>query len=371
MYQAFKINLREYDLSKQNNPIYLAFAVNDGLDLIARKGTKLDVRLRDRCIKRNIDVISVYQEVPEKELTDLARNQHVVVPKSVSSLGLDKIDNFMKFADTFTSGTEKLSNQFELIKNTGRVDEGAVYRLFQDMTEVVPIKSDLLKYTHFIKTHDDFTFAHSKKVAILCHMLGTWMKLSKTEIDLVTIGGLLHDIGKTEVDTALLKKKGKLTGSEYEQLKKHTKLGFDFIVSSMKDERIASFVLDHHERADGSGYAGKKASELNKYVNILMVCDVYAALTSDRPYKKAMDPFFAMKYLNLNERTRLDPAVMFQFQLQIAQQYIGSRVSLTDNSEWEIVFINNADVTRPLLKNDTGEFFSLLDNKSLDILTLV
>ena len=369
MNTAFKINLRTFELNQK--PVYLAFAVNDGHDLIARKGTKLDERLKDRCLKRNIDVISVYYHKPDFMFDDTATQQKIIVPKSVSSLGHKEIENFNKFAETFSSGNEKLASQFESIKQTGKVDEVEVYKLFQNMTEVIPIKSDLLKYTHFLKTHDDLTYAHSQKVALLCNMLGTWMKLSKTEIELVTIAGLVHDIGKTELDAQLLRKKEKLTNLELEQLKKHTKLGFDFIVSSMKDARIASFILDHHERVDGSGYSGKKASELNKYVNILMVCDVYAALTSDRPYKKAMDPFFAMKFLNLNERTKLDPAVMYQFQLNIAQQYIGSRVILTDNSEWQIVHINNADVTRPLLRNDAGEFFSLLDNKSVDILTLV
>ena len=371
MNNAFKINLRNYNLSEQTKPVYLAFAVSDGHDLIARQGTKLDARLKDRCIRRNIDVVSVYHYEPEPLPSNLAKNQEIIIPKTVSSLGQDKVENFNKFSETFKAGAVKLSNQFEAIKQTGKVDEVAVFKLFQNMTEVVPIKSDLLKYTHFLKTHDDLTFAHSKKVAILCNMLGTWMKLSPTEIELVTLAGLLHDIGKTEIDAGLLKKKDKLSTFEFEQLRKHPKFGFDFIASGVTDERIASFVLDHHERVDGSGYAGKKASELNKYVNILIVCDVYAALTSDRPYKKAMCPFVAMKYLSLNERTKLDPAVMFQFQLQIAQQYIGSRVRLTDNSEWEIVFINGADVTRPLLRNDEGEFFSLLDNKSLDILALV
>ena len=371
MSKAFKINLRTYDISEQNQPVYLAFAINDGHNLIARKGAKLDARLKDQCIRRNIDVISVYYYKPDDLSSGPTNNQGIIIPKSVSSLGKDKVENFNKFAETFSSGSEKLSDQFELIKQTGKVDEVAVYRLFQDMTEVVPLKSDLLKYTHFLKTHDDHTFAHSQKVAILCNMLGTWMNLSKTEIELVTLAGLLHDIGKTELDVALLRKKDKLSDTEYDQLKKHTKLGFDVLASGIKDERVASFVLDHHERADGSGYSGKKASELNKYVNILMMCDVFAALTSDRPYKKAMCPFFAIKYMSLNERTKLDPAVMFQFMLQIAQQYVGSRVRLTDNSEWEICFINNVNVTRPLLRNDAGEFLSLLDNKSLDILAMI
>ena len=370
MKDAFKINLRNYEISERGKPVYLAFAINDGYDLIARKGTKLDARLRDRCIRRNIETISVVYHNPDLISEDLSKNQGIAVPKTVSSLGENKIEAFNKFAETFTSGTEKLSEQFNLIKQGGKVDEVAVYKLFQDLTDVVPAKSDLLKYTHFLKIHDDLTYAHSQKVAILCNMLGTWMKLSKTEVELITLAGLLHDIGKTELDAQLLRKKEKLTDSELEQLKQHPKLGHDFISSSLKDERIASFVLDHHERVDGSGYNGKKAHELNKFVNILMVCDVYAALTSDRAYKKAMDPFFAMKYLNLNERTKFDPAIMFQFQLQIALQYIGSRVKLTDNSEWQIVHINNADVTRPLLKNDEGEFLSLLDNKSLNILTL-
>ena len=372
MKSNYKINLREYNFSEQKRPVFLAYAVNDGTTLIARSGTRLDARLRDRCLSRNIEAISVYHKEADIETDLLAiMKKDPNLPKTISSLGDDKVVSFNLFSETFVTGTEKLTAHFNAIKLTGKVDEVAVYKLFQDMVNVVPAKSDLLKYTHFLKKHDDVTYAHSQKVAILCNMLGTWMNLSKHEIELVTLAGLLHDIGKTELDAQILKKRDKLTSKEVEQLKQHTKLGFDFMVSEKKDNRIAHLVLDHHERPDGSGYHGKKADELNKYVNILMLCDVFAALTSQRPYKKAMCPFFAIKYLTLSERSKLDPEVMYHFLLNIAHQYIGSSVKLTDNSEWNIVSINDADVTRPLLRNDKGEFLSLLDNKSMDILTLV
>ena len=366
-----KINLKNYDIESQKKPVFMAFAVNDGSNLIARKGTKLDARLIQQCLRRNIVELTVFHKEISEEADGLAMKQNLPVPKSIASFGLDKVENFSKFADSFVTGTHKLSGHFDTIKKTGKVDEMAVYKLFQDMVDVVPVKSDLLKYTHFLKTHDDITYAHSQKVAILCNMLGNWMNLPKNELEVVTLAGLLHDIGKTELNVQILRKKDKLSDAEFAQLKQHTKLGFELIGSELKDPRVAHLVLDHHERVDGSGYNGKKAEELNRHVNILMLCDIYAALTSNRPYKKAMDPFFAIKYLTLSERTKLDPEVMYHFLLHIANQYIGSRVKLTDNSEWDIVTINNADVTKPLLKNDDGEFMSLLDNKSLDILALV
>jgi HD-GYP domain-containing protein (c-di-GMP phosphodiesterase class II) len=109
-------------------------------------------------------------------------------------------------------------------------------------------------------------------------------------------GILLHDVGKTRISTDILNKKGKLTKEEYEELKKHPELGVAILQeaeNSFTDEY--TITLEHHENYDGSGYPyGLQKNEIHRCGRIARIIDVYDALTTNRPYAKAVRPFAAL-----------------------------------------------------------------------------
>jgi len=208
---------------------------------------------------------------------------------------------------------------------------------------------DILSKMQLIKNKGDYLLAHSVNVALLCILLGRWLKCSIREIKELGLAGLLHDIGKIYIEEAILNKPGKLTKVEFEQVKKHTLLGYDFLRQSKKiNLNIANAVLLHHERADGSGYPlGRKGYNVNFYAAIVAVADTYDALTSDRIYSPRRTPWVALEIIWHGSFGKLNPEVTKVFYDRVANSFVGKRVLLSNNQKGVIVYINPFHPTKP------------------------
>lgn len=149
-----------------------------------------------------------------------------------------------------------------------------------------------------IKSVDDYTFEHSLNVCILSLIMGIGLGFDRDSLAKLGVGALLHDIGKLFIPKEILKKPYKLTEDEFEQIKKHTILGFDMLKKNNRIDIISAYIaLGHHERYDGSGYPFQlKGEDIQLYSRIVAVADVYDALTSDRIYRKKLNPNDVHKY---------------------------------------------------------------------------
>jgi len=128
---------------------------------------------------------------------------------------------------------------------------------------------------------------------------------------------MLHDIGKVGIDDSILKKPGRLTDREWAIMKKHTEIGYRIAMSSPELEKIAEYILTHHERWDGKGYPyGLKGEEIPLLSRILAIADSYDAMTEDRVYRKAMSHEEAIEEIKRNAGTQFDPFIAELF-LQI------------------------------------------------------
>lgn len=145
---------------------------------------------------------------------------------------------------------------------------------------------------------DDSTYHHSLKVAEYSKQFN---KLVNTGIDpdMIYYSGLFHDIGKIELDLTLLNKKNSLNDDEFEIIKKHSILGYDIMKKFLMPIEMQYAALYHHERWDGKGYPMKlKEQEIPLVARIISICDVFDALTSDRPYRKAFSLDEALNIMN-------------------------------------------------------------------------
>lgn len=195
-----------------------------------------------------------------------------------------------------------------------------------------------------LKVFDDYTFYHSLNVAVLSVVMGVALNLNKEELYKLGLGGLLHDVGKVFIDKEILNKPGKLTYEEYESVKKHSEMGFGYLKKEF-DIPIKSYIgtLEHHERFDGAGYpSGRKGTEISLFGRIIAIADVYDALTSDRPYKKAFLPSEAMEYIMGNCGEMFDPELVNIFVRKVAPYPIGTCVKLS-NGKVGIVLQNYED----------------------------
>jgi len=139
-----------------------------------------------------------------------------------------------------------------------------------------------------IEARDPYTVGHCQRLAFYATRLGARLRLAPDQLDALDRGGHLHDIGKIGIPDAVLKKPGELTPDEYELMKQHTVIGDRLIAGFQSFALVRPIVRHHHERRDGSGYPdGLKGDNVPLLAEIMAIVDLYDALTTDRPYRRA------------------------------------------------------------------------------------
>jgi putative nucleotidyltransferase with HDIG domain len=171
----------------------------------------------------------------------------------------------------------------------------------------------LMLLRHFI-SKDKYTENHSYRVSVYAATIAARLDLDKERIEDVRAAALLHDIGKLEISRDLLYKAARLTKEEFENVQLHVERGVKMLESvggSLR--RVLPIILAHHDKFDGTGYHPLRGEEIPLESRIISVADVYDALTSDRPYRKAMSPFDAKEVLVKGRGTDFDPRVIDAF----------------------------------------------------------
>jgi len=181
-----------------------------------------------------------------------------------------------------------------------------------------------------LKTKDRYTFLHSVAVCALMVSLGRQLGLSDDEVRDAGLAGLLHDIGKIAIPPEVLNKPGALTADEFRTVVVHPQAGYDILVGDTNMRDIALDVcLHHHERMDGTGYPHKLAGEgISLFARMGAICDVYDAVTSDRPYKKAWEAAYAIQRMVEWRGNHFDPMVFNAFVKSVGIYPVGSLVRL-------------------------------------------
>jgi HD-GYP domain-containing protein (c-di-GMP phosphodiesterase class II) len=182
----------------------------------------------------------------------------------------------------------------------------AAHELNQTYRGTVMVLADV------VEADDDYTASHCRSVVELCGATGAELKLSADEMQELEITALLHDVGKIAIPGEILNKPSKLTDDEFELMKTHTIEG-QALLSRVggKLARIGEIVRSCHERWDGRGYPdGLIGSDIPHAARIVFACDAYSAMTTDRPYRRAIPPEAALEELRANAGSQFDPDVV-------------------------------------------------------------
>ena len=159
-----------------------------------------------------------------------------------------------------------------------------------------------------LEARDSYTRGHSEDVAAILSGLAKIAGESKEDVEIMRIGGKLHDIGKIGVRDSVLLKPGKLTDEEFDLIKQHPVIGAEILKSIPSFSKIMPIVYSHHERIDGRGYPeGLKGNKIHKWARMTAVADTYHALSSDRPYRKGMSQEKALEIIHDVRGTQLCP----------------------------------------------------------------
>ncbi len=174
----------------------------------------------------------------------------------------------------------------------------------------------IFRFALIAEYKDESTGIHLVRVADYCTEIAQQLKVKPRDIDDLRYASPMHDIGKLVIPDAILKKQGGLTPEEREVIRKHTLLGADIFKGTHEPIlRIARTIsLTHHERYDGTGYPyGLKGKDIPLFGRIVAIADVFDALTSDRPYKKAFDFDRAIEIIKAESGKQFDPVVVRAF----------------------------------------------------------
>jgi HD-GYP domain-containing protein (c-di-GMP phosphodiesterase class II) len=186
-----------------------------------------------------------------------------------------------------------------------------------------------------VAKRDSDTNLHNYRVTIYAVRLAESTGIKKEDMQALIKGSFLHDVGKIAISDNILLKPGKLTDEEFANMKTHVRHGIDIIGHYAWLKDAANVVLHHHEKFDGTGYgAGLKGTRIPFSARIFAIADVFDALTSERPYKKALSLTAAMDIMNASNGNHFDPDLLAAFNNIAGQLY--TEVSRTNERKLEI-----------------------------------
>lgn len=222
----------------------------------------------------------------------------------------------------------------------------------EKLLEEVVVNEDVQISLNDISVVDDYTFSHSVSTTVYGALLARKLNMKKEEVNRLATGLLLHDIGKTALDPAILFKDGKFTEEEFTYVKSHTTHGYEMLSKCASLSETSKLIsLTHHERLNGSGYPrGLKGDALPTFSRIAAIVDVYDALTSDRCYRQKWPANKAVDFLMERCGTEFDTDMVGAFIRQIAVYPNGSLIKLSNGFKALVKSQNKFAPLRPVVR---------------------
>ena len=214
---------------------------------LATKGTEVTRQLINRMKLYKVESACVEGEDPSAP----APKTHAQESKTHSQK-IAASSEFRDFQFGYFAAIDELKKAFTAAERKEQINTDAlltvVSKLFQSKTI-----GELFDMLFNMRIMEDAVYAHCLNVGLVSRMIGRWLKLEKHNLDVLTLAGLLHDIGKIKIPNEVLEKPGKPTDEEYELIKKHPKLGYEMLKHQNIDPHVRKAALMHHDRCDGSG----------------------------------------------------------------------------------------------------------------------
>lgn len=299
----------------------------------------------------------------------------VYYEEEVSQETKNRIDS-KKIENEFNELSLNLSTLFDnMIYEEGKINGTCVQEVREfrkRIKEELKSTSIVIKNIILYGSGEDCIYRHGINVAALSSILGSWIGIDENQINLLVYSALLHDFGKTRIDENVLNKNTPLTKDEFNIIKSHASVGYDYIKNiEFWDKSVSYGVLMHHERIDGSGYPlGIKGEKIHPFAKIIAIADVFDAINSDRVYKKKKLPFEAMQIVNTESLGKLDYEYSKVFLEHVSNYYMGEEVLLNTDEVCKIIQMDLNNLDRPLvLKN--GDFIDLAKEKNLYIKEII
>jgi len=325
------------DKIKENDILGKAIYSSDAA-LLLSSGVKLSQTMV-RSLKKN----NIYYVYIEDGLSDGIEPMSII-PDEVKIKSVAKVEKIMK--KTFSQGAltkgkmldDKIVNEYKNI----------VKELLDTLSEM---PERLYNMVELMGT-DMYTYSHSVNVAVLSIVIGLAMKLDREKIQHMSMGALMHDLGKMFVPEDILNKPANLSDDEFAHMKDHVAFGYELVKDDLALSGITKQVIyGHHERLDGSGYPrGLQEKNISIYTRIVSICDMFDAMTTDRVYQRKMPVYKAIDVMMGEAIERIDAVLLKTFIDNVAIYKPGETVLLEDGRKGIVVDVRKGFATRPIVR---------------------
>lgn len=320
-------------------------------DKLYSKGTKMDPKALDRLARHNIMAVTIMEDV------DFAETHTEKVKAS------DDFRNFKTIYYECVPSFRKIIDDLVIDHVKPPVDQ--LLGIYVKLASNAATGNKLLEYLVNIPPDmENMIYEHMLNCGMIASVFANWLGMTKQEMFVFIQCGFLYDVGKLCLPRELIYKPAKLTDEEFALMKTHTTLGSDLLKSVGMTGSIADCALQHHEKGDGSGYPNHlRINEIDNFAQYMSIIDAYEAMSAPKTYRFPLNMFeiisnFEKDSIKYN-KMKLE-AIMFH----IASTQMGLHAKLNDGREGDVIYINNLNCARPMLRDETGQIIDL--NKEPD-----
>lgn len=248
---------------------------------------------------------------------------------------LKKSEAFNRFYKAYHNSVDNIKASMEdILNNRKELSPDDLLSEVRNILYQCNTNIELFHMLHCMREYDDTTYIHSLNVSLICNIIGKWLNLSDEDLEVITLAGLLHDIGKLFIPNEIITKPGKLNDFEFSMIKTHTIRGYWILKNRKIDDRIKNAALMHHERCDGSGYPnGLLGHEIEPFAKLVAIADVYDAMTSARVYRGPLCPFEVINLFETEGYLKYDTKYILTFLEGVVQTYIHNTVRLNNKKK--------------------------------------
>ncbi|MBD8500172.1 HD domain-containing phosphohydrolase [Paenibacillus arenosi] len=308
----------------------------EGMVLLQEQVEMTDTFIR-RLIERDVSYIYVEDE----------RTEGIVAPDLLSD-------------ETRIMANKTIRQQFMQHMSDGRARkrrpdqdmDASVSGMLDNLVHDISKHNKAMVMLNDIQTTDHYVYRHSLNVCVYSTLFGVYHGYERDDLKMLSMGALLHDVGKMHLDPHILNKTSPLTKLEFDMIKKHAEYGYRIL---RKDPNIPTIVAhcayQHHERLNGSGYPrGLTSDNIHEFAKWIAIADSYDAMTTNRVYRPAMLPHEALEILYTGSGTLYEQWMLSLFRDRIAVYPLGMTVKLSTGEIGIVAEINSDYPQRPMIR---------------------
>jgi len=300
--------------------------------LLLKKGLQINDNIRERLKRREIYVLQDHKDSTTKSIKRFPRDAYV---KLVGFL-------WTIYHEEKLIGPEQIEKTVDLVN--------LILKEIQSQDVYLDFNAGLVDLEKF-KQHDYRTFIHAVNVALLSALTGMRLGYQGEALKELTLGALLHDLGKLHIPCEILNKPGSLSEVEFKIIKQHPLMGGEMLKNTHLLPNVMATIKEHHERWNGKGYPyGLRGNDIHTDAQIVAVADVYEALTADRPYRKGLPPYHALEMIIAWSGKDFNPKLVQAFRESLILYPENAKITLNTGEIGVVVAIPVQMPTRPLLR---------------------